>query len=82
MTMRVAKATDSFPERCRNLKSFNPFYQAVVFESDSITLDPVLPRQKKVPKRIDQGTSSYKYQSANEYFWQQYYEDLHGYHEK
>ena len=76
VTMTAAKATDSYLGRYRNLESFNAFYQAVVTETDCITLNPVLPRQKQVPKRIDQGAGSHQYQSVDEYFQQQYYEVL------
>ena len=76
VSIKVAKATDSFLERYRNLDSFNTFFQAVVAESDGLTSKPALPRQRRVPQRIDDGACNHTYQSVEEYFRQEYYEVL------
>lgn len=38
--------------------------------------DPVLPRQRRLPKRIDDGASSYIYSSLEELYRHQYYEAI------
>ena len=64
----------NFLNRQRNDGAFKLFYQSVVLEANEFTEDPVLPRQKKIPKRIDAGGSSHVYSSPGEYYRQQYYE--------
>ena len=57
-------------------ENFGIFYQAVVTESRNLTAEPTLPRQRQVPKCIDQGAQSHQYQSPEAYFRQQYFEVL------
>lgn len=44
-------------------------------EASEYTQDPVLPRQKRIPRRLD-GASSHTYSSPEEYYRQQYYQVL------
>lgn len=49
-------------------------YESVLKET--LNPNPVLPRQRKVPRRLDSGTTSHEFQSPKEYFRQRYFEML------
>ena len=66
----------SFLNRQRNDKSFQRFYQSVLVEATEFTDDPVLPRQKKLPKRIDSGAPCHIYSTPEELFRHQYFEAI------
>ena len=72
----ATSAARSFLNRQRFDSAFHTFCQSVVNEASNYTQDPTLPRQKKVPKKIDDGAPSHKYSSPEEYYRQQYYEVL------
>ncbi len=75
----AAMATDaakSFLGRQRSDSAFHGFYQSVVSEASDYTQDPTLPRQKRIPKRVDDGASSHTYSLPEEYYRQQFYEVL------
>lgn len=72
-------ATDearSFLSRQISDSAFHAFYQSVVNGASDYTEDPVLPRQRKVPKRVDDGAPSHAFSSAEDYYRQQYFEVL------
>ena len=60
--------------RQRSDSAFHTFYQSVVNEASDYTLSPVLPRQRKVPRRIDDGAPSHTFSSPEDYYRKQYYE--------
>lgn len=41
--------------------SFDYFYHTVVEESKDLTLPPTLPRQKRIPVRIDNGAPNHQF---------------------
>ena len=45
-------------------------------EASNYTQDPILPRQKRIPRRLDDGASNHVYSSSKEYYRQQYYQVL------
>lgn len=74
--MLAANAMKRYLQRQRSETSFNAFYQLVLQESQGLTQEPNLPRQRQLPRRIDQGAPSHQYASPQEYFRQQYFEVL------
>lgn len=73
---RAAVATKSFLHRQRSDTAFASFYHVAVKEAKDFTSEPVLPRQRKPPRRIDQGLPNHQYLSPRDYFRQQYFEVL------
>ena len=54
---RLAQLTKSVPESIRNDESFSPFYSVVLCRSkDHAISDPVLPRKRRAPARIEVGS--------------------------
>ena len=74
--LSIVTAAANFLKRQRNDAAFHSFYQSVLSEATEFTHDPVLPRQKKLPKRIDDGASSHTYSSPEEFYRHQYYEAI------
>jgi len=62
----------------RNDREFSAFFSSVVEESKGKTEEPCLPRQKRVPRRIDSDTGStgYQHTDVKSFYRQQYYEAL------
>ena len=74
--MMAVNAMKRYLQRQRSEASFIAFYQTVLQEAQGLTQEPNLPRQKQLPRRIDQGAPSHQYASPQEYFRQQYFEVL------
>lgn len=74
--LSIVTAAVHFLKRQRNDAAFHSFYQSVVSEATEFTYDPVLPRQKKLPKRIDDGASSHTYSTPEEIYRHQYYKAI------
>ena len=55
---------------------YDTFYSQVVTESKDLTFDPVLPHQRRPPKRIDSGSASHVFSDPKSYFRKQYFEVL------
>lgn len=72
----AAKATQSYLKRLRCDTEFNQFYQNTVEEAKDLTDEPVLPRQRRLPARYDDGNPNYNYSSLQEYYRRFYYEVL------
>ncbi len=66
----------SFLERQRNDEAFDCFYSSVLLESRELTEEPVLPRQRHPPKRIDNGSSPHNFKDPKSLFKKDYYEAL------
>lgn len=66
--------TVSFLRRQRSDDAFNDFYKRIKDEAKDLTDDPVLPRQRRLPKRYDGGGASHTFSTPNEYFRKQYFE--------
>ena len=71
--MAVA-AVKRFLQRQRIESSFDHFYRSVVEESKDLTMPPTLPRQKRIPVRIDDGAPNHHFSTPEEHFRKQYYE--------
>ena len=72
----AGQAAISFFERQRSLENFNLFYDIVLTECQELTDEPKLPRQRRVPQHIDEGSESFHPQTPKDYFRQQYFEVL------
>ena len=66
----AAITTEMYLRRQRTDASFDRFYGEVVAESVTLTEEPVLPRRRKLPRRIDDGSSNYQFESPKEMFRQ------------
>ena len=58
----------------RNEAKFDTFYGAVLSQSGSLTTEPALPRQRKRPKRFEDGASPHTYQTPKDRHRHMYYE--------
>ena len=70
----MANATKYHLQTLRNQATYETFYKTVVANAEDLTDEPILPRKKKVPQRIDSGAQSHCYTSPSDYFRQQYFE--------
>ncbi|KAK3095241.1 hypothetical protein FSP39_012040 [Pinctada imbricata] len=73
---KAAKATESYFERQRQESVFNKFYESVIDEAKDLTDPPTLPRYRRIPKRVDDGTEQHRFDTVKGYYRQQYYEAL------
>lgn len=74
--IRASKATVSYFERQRNDSVFSDFYDAVCAEAKDLTDEPSLPRYRRAPKRLDDGSNPHRYDNPKDYFKQQFFEAL------
>ena len=56
--------------------SFTAFYQGVLKASDGLTDEPVLPRYRKTPRRINEGALPHRYTSPEDRYRHAYFEAL------
>ena len=64
-----------FYKRQRTEQTFNICYDKAVHNAESLQIgSPVLPRCKRLPKRLDQGTKPHEFEAPRDYFRQQYFE--------
>ena len=70
----AAITTEMYLRRQRTEASFDHFYDEVVTDSATLTDEPVLPRRHKLPKRINDGSSSHQFASPKDMFRQIYFE--------
>ena len=75
VSMAVSAAV-RFLQRQRSDSAYDAFYQSTVKEAEAYTQEPTVPRQKRVPRRLDDGAEGHHYASPHDYFKQQYYEVL------
>ena len=59
---------EQFVNGQRTDKAFDSLYSSVVIDSKDVTTEPVLPRQRRPPKRIDDGTSPHTFSAPKDYF--------------
>ena len=71
MASNLAK---QFILRQRNDNAFDSFYSSVLTESKEVTAEPVLPRQRQPPKKIDNGTMAHTFNTPEDYYRKQYFE--------
>ena len=73
---RGAELLVSHLQTLRTEAKFNRFYEQVVIESSTLTEEPKLPRNQKVPKRYDQGEPSHQYLVPKDKYRHTYFETL------
>ena len=59
-------------ERQRSEAAYDLFYSHVLDKSKSLTDQLTLPRQRKLPKRIDSGSTAHQFDNPKLYFKKQY----------
>ena len=62
--------------RQRTDASFDRFYGEIVTNSATLTDEPALPRRRRLPKRINDGSSRQKFESPKDMFRKMYFEAL------
>ena len=73
--MKAANVLTSHLCSIRNESTFNRFYDHVIHESQSLTAEPELPRSRKLPRRLDHGSSApHVHLCARDMYRQAYYE--------
>ena len=60
----------------RNEAKFDSFYSEVIRESVDLTAEPTLPRQRKRPRRLDDGASSHTYEMPKDRHRHMYFEAI------
>ena len=65
-----------FLDKQRSDKAFDAFYQATLMEARMYNLEPVLPRQRRMPARLDDGAPCHQFTSTQDYCRMQYFEAL------
>ena len=64
-----------FYQRQREENEFNRFYDCIVDEAMQLKIDePKLPRYRKAPARLNDGSQPHCYSTPRGYFYRQYYE--------
>ena len=65
-------------ESQRTESKFDTFYSQVInkISSELLANEPELPRQRKLPKRLDQGADPHQYQTPKDRYPHFYYEPL------
>ena len=71
-----SKLAMNFLQRQRSEESFERFYTRVVEDSQDLTSSPILPRYRKLPRRLDDGTTTHRFETPKSLFKQQYNETL------
>ena len=66
----------SFLERQRTDREFSLFYSNCLSEAKDLTDDPVMPRQRRPPRRIDDGATPHSFKDPKSLFRKHYFEAL------
>lgn len=53
---------------CRNDEAFHTFFNDIVTCAKDLTQDPVLPRQKRIPRKLDEGSDQHRFESVSEFY--------------
>ena len=70
--MNLAKG---FYKRQLTEQTFNFCYNKAIHNAESLQIGrSVLPRYKRLPKRLDQGAKPHQFEAPKDYFHQQYFE--------
>lgn len=65
----------SFYKRLRKEEEFNRFYDKVVKKAQDVKISsPSLPRYRKAPRRVDDGSNPHQFATPRDYFRRQYYQ--------
>ena len=71
-----ANLATSYLDRQRSEDAFERFYGRVLEESKDLTSEPLLPRYRRMPKRLDVGSEAHRYEDAKSLHKQQYFEAM------
>ena len=74
--VKAAHTTKVSYEGMRKEEVYSQFYDQVVEDATGKTEEPVLPRCRRAPKRLDGGAAPAQFGTVKEYYRQQYYELL------
>jgi len=74
----AANLAAQFIRRQRNDSAFDSFYSSVVSASRNITGEPVLPRTRRQPRRIDGTAAPHSFDTPKDYYRKQYFEVMDG----
>ena len=66
----------AFLKRQRKDTAYQLFYSSVVLKAKKYTDDPVLPRYRRPPRRLDDGSAPHLFTSPEEYYRAKYFEAL------
>ena len=66
--LSLVKMANNFLKRQRCDSAFNFFYEIVLKEAEDITNEPILPRQRQIPRRIDDGSPDHQFSCPKDYF--------------
>ena len=72
----AALVTENFLRRQRTDTAFKDFYKVVISASENLTDEPVLPRQHKLSRLINDGAPSHHPSTPSEMYRLKYFEDL------
>ena len=72
----AANMAKSYLVRQRDDKAYDFFYSSTVDQEKQHTDDPVLPRYRRPPKRLDGGALPHQFTVVHDYYRVQYYEVL------
>ncbi len=70
--IEAAKATATFYKKQQNPAAFDEFYKEAVEEAKDLTDPPVLPRYRKKPKKLADGTQPRRFTDVKDYYREQY----------
>lgn len=71
-----ATALQNYYKSLRNEESFDTFFDKILQSSRNITEEPVLPRYRKRPRNVDEGSHPHRFSSPKDLYRQAYYEVL------
>ena len=74
--MHGARLLITHYDSLRKESQFNRFYDQVIEESSHFTQEPTLPRYRKRPRRIDDGSTPHRYKTPKERYRHIYFEVL------
>ena len=74
--LTAASMAESYLLRQRDEKAFDSFYSSTVDQAKQYTDDPVLPRYKRIPKHLDDGTEPHRFTAVKDYYRALYFEVL------
>ena len=72
----AAASALKFLQRQRSDDQFITFYHSVILEAKDRTDPPTFPRQRRMPKRFDDGSANHHFSTPEDYYQKQYFEVL------
>jgi hypothetical protein len=74
--VEAAKLTESYLRRLRSDEEYAKFYQDALQASQDLTDEPVLPRKRKIPRRINDGADPHQCETPEDFHRQHYFQAL------